>query len=96
MSPMIVLDPTGWVRQPAAETRLQERLPDLNGKVVGIIDDGLAGSEEYLKGLERRLREEYPGLETRFWTKPLLSRPAPEDLLATAAECDAVVVGSAG
>ena len=97
MSPLIVLNPTSVVRPRVVEGQLAERLPDFNGKVVGLIDDGLIGSEYYMRGVEQLLRAEYPGVTTYFWSKPILSRPAPPELISEAAErCDAVIVGSAG
>ena len=97
MAPLVVLDPTSVVRPRVVEGQLAARLPDLRGQVVGLIDDGLPSSEYYMRGLEELLRAEYPGIETHFWPKPILSRPAPPELIAEAAErCAAVIVGSAG
>ena len=92
-----VLNPTSFVRTAAREGRLADRLTGLDGKVIGLIDDQLVGTEYYMRGLEQRLRSEFPGLTTHFWGKPILSGPSPSDLIAQAAErCDAVIVGSAG
>ena len=97
MAPLVVLDPTSVVRPRVIEGQLAARLPDFRGQVVGLIDDGLLGSEYYTRGLEDLLRAEYPGVQTHFWAKPILSRPAPPEMIAEAAErCDAVIVGSAG
>ena len=92
-----VLNPTSFVRSQNREGRLARRLSGLNDKVIGLVDDGLVGTEIYMRGVEQRLQAEFPGLTTHFWAKPILSRPSPSALIAEAAErCDAVIVGSAG
>ncbi|MBI3965831.1 MAG: hypothetical protein HY329_09370 [Chloroflexi bacterium] len=91
---MIVLNPEGEVRARAAQ--LAARLEDPSNAVIGIVDDGLVGSDYFMKAIESLLQTEY-GAKTRYWLKPMLSRPAPPDLIEqVAAECDAVVVGIAG
>lgn len=97
MSPLVVLDPTGTVREQVNHGQIAPRLTTFDGKVIGLIDDGLLGSEYYLRGLERLLRSEFPTAQTHFWTKPVLSRPAPPALISEAVErCDTIIVGSAG
>lgn len=97
MSPLTVYDPTGIVRRRVVEGQLAPRLSDFHGRIVGIIDDGLIGSPYDMRGLEQLFREEFEGLATRFWDKPILSRPSPAQLIAEVAEsCDTVVIGSAG
>ena len=92
-----VLSPVSFVRSETREGKLAKRLDTLNGKVIGLIDDGLVGTEYYMRGVEQALRAEFPELTTHYWPKPILSRPSPSQLIAEAAErCDAVVVGSAG
>lgn len=97
MSSLIVLNPTGQVRSRVREGALAPRLAGFDTGTIGLIDDGLLGSEYYMRGLERLLQDEFPGIQTRFWLKPILSRPAPANLIEEAVErCDAVIVGSAG
>jgi hypothetical protein len=93
---MRILNPEGIVRPRLVEGGLAPRLSDINGKKIGIIDDGFADSARYLHGIEQILKERYPSCETHYWEKPILSRPSPDDLIAeVCASSDAVIVGIA-
>jgi hypothetical protein len=96
---LIVLNPVGVsAGQPAAmHTGLAPRLPELASRVVGIVDDGLAGAEPYLRGVGDLLVAAHPGLQVRYWRKPILSRPSPPALVEEVVRvCDGVVIGVCG
>ena len=98
-SGLIVLNPEGVPagRPAGMHAGLAPRLPDLAGRVLGIVDDGLAGAEPYLRGVGDLLVAAHPGLRVRSWRKPVLSRPSPPALLEEVARtCDGVVVGVCG
>ncbi|MDP2954064.1 MAG: hypothetical protein Q8O76_12200 [Chloroflexota bacterium] len=89
---LVVLEPVGEVKAPAKEQALSPRLEALEGKVIGILDDGFP--DRLLRPLEQLLRERFEGVRTLFWMKPSLSAPAPSAMLDEIAQkCDAVVVG---
>lgn len=90
--PLVVLKPVPKSRFDAG--RLAPRLPDLDGRTVGLLDDGHITAGEYLRGVGDILARR--GAQVRYWRKPILSRPAPDSLLdEIARSCDAVIVGAA-
>ena len=83
-----LLDPTSE-RSPAQRERLP-RLPDLEGRTVGLLDISKARGDVFLDRLESRLRER--GASVLRYAKPTFTKPAPPDLRQKiAVECDAVV-----
>jgi|DewCreStandDraft_2_1066082.scaffolds.fasta_scaffold00265_2 hypothetical protein len=93
---MIVLSPQTIVREERLKGQLAPRLPTLEGFTVGIIDDGFAGCEEYLRGLQSFIEARFPGAQVLYWYKPVLSRPSPPSLIEEArSRCQAVIVGVA-
>jgi hypothetical protein len=99
VSGLIVLNPQGVPAAQAAgrHAGLAPRLSALPGRVLGIVDDGLAGVEPYLRGVGHLLVAAHSGLEIRYWCKPSLSRASPPILIEEVARtCDGVVVGICG
>lgn len=96
--PLIVLSPEGipMDRQEATQPQLAPRLSTLDGKTIGLIDDGFAGSEEYVRGVGDLLVGSHADVTVRYWRKPTLARAAPIPLIEEAGlACDAVIVGIA-
>lgn len=95
---MEVLNPEGVRRgQESASNTLAPRISELDGKVIGILDDGFSGSEYYMRGIMDLVAQSYPGSEVRYWHKDFHTRPAPDELIQEiAGQVDAVVVGIAG
>jgi hypothetical protein len=90
--PLVVLNPVGVTRH--SVSRLAPRLSQLAGRTIGLLDDGFPGAEDYLKGVGEALAAR--GAQVRYWLKPMLSRPAPAELLDEVARAsDAVIVGAA-
>jgi hypothetical protein len=70
------------------------RLEGLEGKVVGIIDNGQANSTDMFKELARLLQEKFSVTEVLFRTKPTHMQGAPKPILEDLVNsCDAVITG---
>ena len=65
------LDPTGSVRQSAAG--LAPRIPDLAGKVLGVVDDGLPNCDDLLRGVVAEIEQRYELAEIVRVVKPSFS-----------------------
>lgn len=87
---MYILDPRSQV-QPGR----REPIPgvaDLQGKTIGVLDNGLMNSTPLMKEVTRLLGERYG--QVVFRTKPSQSRGAPTDWLDDfAAKCHVIVTG---
>lgn len=91
---MTVLDPVGITRAEMEKRTVTRRLDDLRGKTIGFVDDGFSGADYFIKGVQSLVEQRFPGVKTHYWLKPMMSRPAPPQLIEEAARsCDAVVVG---
>lgn len=84
-----VLNPTSeemvTTRQTAA------RLTSLEGRKVGLLDNGKIRVHELLNQMETILRTEHGVAEVLRFKKPDASRPVPAEVLAEMKACDAVV-----
>lgn len=90
--PLVILSPVGLTRHGVG--RLAPRLDDVAGRTIGLLDDGFPDADRYLREVGATLAAR--GAQVRYWLKPMLSRPAPPELLdEVARSCDAVVVGVA-
>ncbi len=90
---MRVLNPVGVTRYVETQDELTPRPERLEGKVVGILDDG--AGKEYQERLKELLVEQGRSLRIIHRVKPLLSSPAPLEVLdEIARECDVVIVGT--
>lgn len=92
MAKLQVLDPRGSVE-------IQNRptvpgLDSLEGKVIGIIDNGQSNSTTMFQELAKLLAERVPVAEVIFRTKPSHMQGAPEAIMKEyLARCDAVITG---
>jgi hypothetical protein len=69
-------------------------LGTLEGKVIGIIDNGQSNSTTMFQELANLLREKYRPAEVLFKTKPTHMQGAPKPLLEEfVSRCDAVITG---
>ncbi len=86
---------TTLVYVPAAEEAkdqdaLARRLPTLDGKVVGLLDNTKDLSDTLLGEVQKLLQKDFPQAEFRYFRKESVNRVAPE-LLEKVATCDAVI-----
>ena len=86
--PRMLLDPTSE-RSPAIRERVT-RLPDLEGRTIGLLDISKPRGDVFLDRLEARLRGR--GADVVRYKKPTFTKPAPIDLRhEIAVKCDAAV-----
>jgi hypothetical protein len=84
---------------PRASVNLKDRplVPDLDtleGKVIGIIDNGQANSTTMFQELAKLLQERYRPAEVLFKTKPTHMQGAPKPIMEEfVSRCDAVITG---
>ena len=84
-----VLDPTA--EAVAAETAHATRLTSLQGRTVGLLDNGKIRVRELLDKMEDILRAEHGVARVIRLKKPDASRPAPADVVAEMQAADAVI-----
>ena len=92
MATLKMLDPRATV---IPEDRpLIAGLDSLEGKVVGIIDNGQSNSTTMFQELAKLIQEKYHTAEVLFKTKPSHMRGAPKPIIEEfVSRCDAVVTG---
>ena len=73
-----------------AQDRLASRLPSLDGKVIGLLDNTKDMSDQLLEEVKNLLLKDFPTAEFRYFRKQSVSGAAPE-LMQLVANCDAVV-----
>lgn len=89
-----ILDPTA--EDVPEELGLAPKLPDLNGKVVGVLENRKYHADSFLKELQEVLVRDYGVKKVVYATKFSYSLPcARETLDALSMECDAVIHGIA-
>lgn len=88
---MKILDPT--VRaDDATEVVIAKRVPDLEGKVLGLLHNGKVNGDHLLDLVREQLAARYGVREVVVVRKPSASRVAESEVLdRLARECDAVV-----
>jgi hypothetical protein len=92
MATLKFLDPRGTVNP--KERPLVPGLETLEGKVIGIIDNGQANSTDMFKELAALLRERFHAREVLFKTKPTHMQGAPKPIMEEIlSRCDAVITG---
>jgi hypothetical protein len=92
MAKLKMLDPR--VSMNPDDRPLTPGLHTLEGKVIGIIDNGQANSTTMFQELAELLRRKYRPGEVFFKTKPTHMQGAPEAILEEfVGRCDAVITG---
>lgn len=78
---------------PAKSTAtLAARLPDLQGKTIGLLDISKAKGNFFLDRLAERLEEQFQPREIIRRMKPTFARPAPEETRQELAQkCDLII-----
>ena len=84
-----VLDPTA--EDVAAAAAGSNRLASLQGRTVGLLDNGKIRVRELLDNMEAILRDEHGVARVIRLKKPDASRPAPADVVAEMKAVDAVI-----
>ena len=85
-----ILDPTA--EDVPEELGLSPKLPDLRGKVVGLLENRKYHADSFLKELQEVLVQDYGAERVVYATKFTYSAPCAEDTIdALTAECDLVV-----
>ncbi len=70
------MDPRGSVRK--MTNNLAPRPPDLSGKVLGVVDDGLPNCDDLLGGVTEELGKRYRLADVIRVVKPSFSSPLPK------------------
>jgi predicted GTPase len=92
MATLKFLDPRGSVKP--EERSLVPGLDSLEGKVVGIIDNGQSNSTTMFQELAKLIQEKYRIAEVLFKTKPSHMQGAPKATMEEFVNrCDAVITG---
>ena len=85
-----ILDPTA--EDVPEELGLSEALPELNGKVVGILENRKYHADAFLSELKEVLLEDYGAAKVVYETKFTYSAPcAHETIQRLSKDCDAVI-----
>ena len=83
-----VLDPTSEKHSP--EIQLSERIKNIEGSIIGLLDISKPRGDVFLNQLEKRLTEH--GATVLRFMKPTFTKPAPVDLrYEISSKCDAVI-----
>ena len=92
MATLKMLDPRASVN--TKDRQLVPGLDTLEGKVIGIIDNGQANSTTMFQELAKLLEEKYRPAEVLFKTKPTHMQGAPKPIMEEfISRCDAVITG---
>jgi hypothetical protein len=92
MATLKMLDPRASVN--TKDRPLVAGLDTLEGKVIGIIDNGQANSTTMFQELAKLLEEKYRPAEVLFKTKPTHMQGAPKPVMEEfVSRCDAVITG---
>ena len=84
-----VLDPT--CEDMALMAARPERLTSLAGGTIGLLDNGKIRVRELLDHVEEMLRSQYGVAHVLRLKKPDFTRPAPAEVVAALASCEAVI-----
>jgi predicted GTPase len=92
MATLKMLDPRAAVN--TKDRPLVPGLDTLEGKVIGIVDNGQANSTTMFQELAKLLEEKYRPAEVLFKTKPTHMQGAPKATMEEfVSRCDAVITG---
>lgn len=91
---------TTKVYEPTAASRvrgstLAPRLPELSGRVAGILDNGKANAAVLMKAIVQQMREEHGVRDVLVRTKPVAGPASAETVRVLKEQADFVLVGSA-
>ena len=90
---LVILDPTDE-REPVR--RELTRRPESITGTIALLDISKPRGDVFLNRLESLIHERLPGIETKRYMKPTVSRPAPEEIRqAIRQEADFVIVALA-
>ena len=82
------------VKRSGGSVHLASRPPDLNGRIIGLLDNGKRNFDVYLDCTEELLKERFTFATIRR-RKPSPLRGIPRDLLDEMAEqCNTIITGS--
>ena len=84
-----VFDPTD--EDAAVTTTGTRRLVSLQGRTIGLLDNGKFHVRELLDHVEELLRSEYGVAQVLRFRKPDASRPAPPAIMADMQCCEAII-----
>jgi hypothetical protein len=94
MATIDVLSPAGVLVANAVP--LVERVPTLEGRVVGLLNNSKSGTRPFLDRVEELLRSEYGASKILRYDTTAAALPAPDEMLEAATrECDVVINGIA-
>lgn len=83
-------DPTAAPTQNA--TSLADRVADLNGKVIGMLDISKPNGNYFLDRIAERIQADYQPKQIIRTMKPTFTRPAPEEVRKELEQqCDIVI-----
>ena len=88
-----VYDPTAVSSVRGAS--LAPRLPDLRGRVVGVLDNGKANAGVLMTAIAEELRSRHGVRDVVVRTKPVAGPASPETVRVLKEQTDFVLVGSA-
>lgn len=89
-----ILDPSA--EDVPEELGLSPNLPDLRGKVVGLLENRKQRADSFMQELQEVLLTDYGAKKVVYATKFTYSAPCAEEILdSLSAECDVVVHGIA-
>ena len=92
MATLKFLDPRGSVKP--EDRPLIPGLETLEGKVIGIVDNGQSNSTSMFQELAQLIREKFQPAEVIFRTKPTHMQGAPKAIMKELIDrCDAVITG---
>ena len=92
MATIKMLDPRASVN--TKDRPLVPGLDTLEGKIIGIIDNGQANSTTMFQELAKLLQEKYRPAEVLFKTKPTHMQGTPKGTMEEfVSRCDAVITG---
>jgi len=81
---------------PGTVVPLARRVPTLQGRVVGLLDNSKSGTRPFLDRVEELLQREHGASRTIRYAKKAAALPAPDEMLEAAGrECDVVINGIA-
>jgi len=84
-----VFDPTA--EDAATTTTSTRRLESLEGRTIGLLDNGKFHVRELLDHIEEMLRAQYGVAQVLRFRKPDASRPAPPAVIADLQRCEALI-----